>query len=109
MNGIKIFHFGDATIDFMDNIKHLKKFNIGKENIDILFIEYFDNSEETRNFIKEVIKPKYIVYMHIPPSGIFDITEQLTNIEDQDFPEIIIFKGKMGKMRFQKKILGELD
>ncbi len=103
LDGIKILHFGDATVNFDENKTYLENLDLKKEKIDILFLEYFDNSEITRNYVMEIIRPKYIIYMHIPPTQIFSIIKDLNNINDSDFPETIIFKGSMEKMKFQMK------
>ena len=65
MNGVKILHPGDITFEWDESL--LEKFNLGKEKIDVLFSPYFDLSETSIKFINEVIKPKHIIAMHIPP------------------------------------------
>jgi L-ascorbate metabolism protein UlaG (beta-lactamase superfamily) len=68
INNFKILHTGDGPLDF--NQSYYEKFHLDKEKIDILFIEYFGQSVAKKQFVKEVINPKYIIAQHIPPADI---------------------------------------
>jgi L-ascorbate metabolism protein UlaG (beta-lactamase superfamily) len=68
LNNFKILHTGDGPIDF--NRSYYDQFLLEKEKIDILFLNYFALSEKTQQFIQTVIKPKYIIAMHIPPKDL---------------------------------------
>ena len=65
LDGIKIFHPGDITFQWDKDL--LDKFKIGEEKIDIVFVPYFDLSEVSKKYINEVINPKQVIAMHIPP------------------------------------------
>lgn len=65
LNNFKILHIGDGPFDF--NKSYYEQFHLDKENIDILLLEYFGQSDDKKQFVNEVIKPKYIVAVHIPP------------------------------------------
>jgi L-ascorbate metabolism protein UlaG (beta-lactamase superfamily) len=67
LNNFKVLHIGDAPIDF--NKSYYDQFHLENENIDIVF-QGASTSEVTKRFIQEVIRPKYIIAMHIPPKDI---------------------------------------
>ncbi len=67
LDNFKILHIGDAPIDY--NKSSYDQFHLEKEKIDIVF-QGASPSEATKQFIQEVIKPKYIIAMHIPPKDI---------------------------------------
>jgi L-ascorbate metabolism protein UlaG (beta-lactamase superfamily) len=73
LDNFKILHIGDAPID--SNISYYDHFHLEKENIDILF-QGASISEVTKQFIQEVIRPKYIVAMHIPRKDIETESQQ---------------------------------
>jgi len=78
LNGVKIFHPGDITFEWDKSI--LEKFNLEKENIDIMFIPYFDLSEASAKYIKEVIKPKNIVAIHFPPKEFKEASKKFLEV-----------------------------
>jgi L-ascorbate metabolism protein UlaG (beta-lactamase superfamily) len=68
LNNFKILHTGDGPIDF--NRSYYDQFLLEKEKIDILFLNLFSVSAKTRQFVQTVLKPKYIIAMHIPPKNV---------------------------------------
>jgi len=68
LNNFKILHTGDGPIDF--NRSFYDQFLLEKEKIDILFMNFFAVSAKTQQFVQTVIKPKYIIAMHIPPKNV---------------------------------------
>ena len=94
INGIKIFHCGDSNsagkLDY-------ECFRLDKENIDISFLDReFMWSKECAGIdvIKNYIKPKHIVLMHIhhdQNKSFIDVANTLT----EDFPSVKIFEKQM--------------
>ena len=77
-NGVRIFHPGDITYAWDKPL--LEKFYLDKEEIDVVFVPYFDLSETSKRYITEVIKPKYIIAMHIPPKEYKNIKPRFLNV-----------------------------
>ena len=61
-----------------------------KEKIDIMFVPYFDFSETSKKSINEVIKPKYIIAMHIPPEDFKTESGKFLNA----FPGSIVLRNE---------------
>ena len=95
LNNFKILHIGDAPIDY--NKSYYDQFHLEKEKIDIVF-QGASISEVTKQFIQEVIKPKYIIAMHIPPKDI--------EIESKNFlgfyPNGLVFMKPLEKKTLAK-------
>ncbi len=91
LNGIKIFHPGDITFEFDKSL--LVQHNLEKENIDVLFIPYFDLSEASTKYVKEIIKPKHIIAIHIPPADFETARKDFLNT----YPKGIVFEKPMDK------------
>jgi L-ascorbate metabolism protein UlaG (beta-lactamase superfamily) len=96
VNNFKILHIGDGPFDF--NKSYYEQFHLDKEKIDILFLEYFDQSDAKKQFVKEVLKPRYIIAQHIPPAEIGVVSKKFLEI----YPEGIIFVKAMDRKTFTK-------
>jgi L-ascorbate metabolism protein UlaG (beta-lactamase superfamily) len=86
LNGVKIFHPGDITFAWDKSL--LEKFNLEKENIDVMFVPYFDLSESSAKYINEVVKPKNIVAIHIPPKEFKEASKKIL----EAYPGGIVFE-----------------
>jgi L-ascorbate metabolism protein UlaG (beta-lactamase superfamily) len=91
-NGYTIVHVGDAKLAF--NEGYLRTIDWNSYNIDLLFIEYFDRSTPTHDIIKDLIKPKYVILMHIPPGE----EETVRNEPEKVHPRTVVF-GKENETR----------
>jgi L-ascorbate metabolism protein UlaG (beta-lactamase superfamily) len=96
INNFKILHIGDGPFDF--NKSTYEQFHLDKEKIDILFLEYFGQSDYKMQFVKEVIKPKYIVAVHIPPKELETESKQFLNT----YPNGFVFKTPLETKTFTK-------
>jgi L-ascorbate metabolism protein UlaG (beta-lactamase superfamily) len=96
LNNFKILHIGDGPFDF--NKSTYEQFHLDKEKIDILFLEYFGQSDDKKQFVKEVIKPKYIVAVHIPPKELETESKQFLNAYSNGF----VFKTPLETKTFTK-------
>jgi L-ascorbate metabolism protein UlaG (beta-lactamase superfamily) len=63
-NGYSILHVGDAKLS--DNEEYLRTIDWSSYTVDLLFVEYFDQSSQSREIIENMIKPKHVILMHIP-------------------------------------------
>jgi L-ascorbate metabolism protein UlaG (beta-lactamase superfamily) len=68
LEGSCFFHCGDATIQ--DNIKVLQKYSFNNKPVDILFLQSYDTSFVSKQFVAKTIKPDMIIAMHISPEEI---------------------------------------
>lgn len=96
LNNIKILHIGDGPFDL--NKSYYEQFHLDKEKIDILFLEYFGQSDDKIQFVKEVIRPKYIVAQHIPPKEIETESKKFLSIYSNCF----VFKKQLETRTFTK-------
>jgi hypothetical protein len=93
IGGVTFLHAGDAIYDLDDQF--IVSSRIDEEHIDILFIEYFDRSENSANVVKNVIRAGHIIGMHVPPSDV----ELVRDTFRQTYPGGILFEKSMEKKR----------
>jgi len=67
IDGRKFLHVGDAWTE--GKVKTYRKLGLPAERIDVLFLSYFDFSGATAAFVKNELKPRYIIAMHVPTRG----------------------------------------
>ena len=85
IDGRKILHVGDALTD--ENVKTYRSLGLPAERIDVLFLEYFDFSDATAAFVKNELKPRHIVAMHVPTTGDEEDVAKFRNT----YPNAIVF------------------
>jgi L-ascorbate metabolism protein UlaG (beta-lactamase superfamily) len=97
MDGIKIFHTGDCT--GADTIQ-LKNLQLQNRDIDLAFLNFYGfwRGQNKRDFTKEIVNPKKIVLMHIPPKEIESVKESIKKINN--FIDITVFDKSMEKKSF---------
>lgn len=82
LNGRKILHIGDADM----TEENFSTFNLAQEGIDVAFIPYwFFLSSNGRSIVREQIRPKYVVAVHIPPAEAEEVSKQIKAL----YPEAI--------------------
>jgi L-ascorbate metabolism protein UlaG (beta-lactamase superfamily) len=95
LGSFTVLQMGDITIEH--DKTYLDALNFQKEKIDILFLPYFDLSEESNRFVRDIIKPRYIVAKHMPPADY--------EVESQKFlkayPNATVFKYQMEEKVFR--------
>ena len=91
LGGARFLHMGDAFIG--DNEARLKSYPFEQAPIDLVFLNQYDRSPATQQFIARKIKPSRIVAMHVSPAEL---------AEESDAPKIraayphaIVFKQSM--------------
>ena len=73
LSGRRILHVGDAPLPL--NRDRLTR--VGAP-LDIAFVEGYDISEESLNFMSTSLRPKHVVYMHLPKQGRQKLTDAIT-------------------------------
>lgn len=68
MEGTCFYHSGDATV--RENLDVLKDYEYRKKPVDIMFLQRYDTSPTSKQFIAKTIKPNMIIAMHITPDQI---------------------------------------
>lgn len=93
-NAYTFIHLGDARL--ASNEEYLRTIDWNSYSVDLLFMEYFDRSSETRDIIANMMKPKHVVLMHIPAG------EEDTVRDDQEkiHPRTIVFGRENETRRF---------
>ena len=96
IDGLTILHVGDATLN--ENLELFETGGFEKKKIDIVFLEYFDWTEETKAVLDQWMTPDHVVFMHLPPE-----TEKIHQIEAhlaQKFPSAVVFVEPMEEKVF---------
>lgn len=93
LGGKKLLHVGDADT----SAEIFGQFNLDEEGIDIAFIPYwFLLGGEGQAVVREHIKPKQVIAVHISPSEAGKVAAQLK----QTFPEAVAFTSMLEKRRY---------
>jgi len=93
LGGKKLLHVGDADT----SIENFDKFNLDEEGIDVAFLpDWFLLGTEGQSLIRDHIKPKQIVAVHVSPSDGEKVTTQIK----QAFPTAIAFITILEKKQF---------
>ena len=100
-NGYTFVHVGDARLS--DNEEYLRRLDWKSYDVDLLFIEFFDHSDETRDIIEKMIKPNYVVLMHIPPGE----EDGVRNADEKVHPRTVVFGAEGETKRFGKMVKGD--
>ena len=93
LGGKKLLHIGDADTA----VENFEKFNLNEEGIDIAFIPiWFLLGNEGQTIVREHIKPKQIIAVHISPSEAEKVTGQIRQV----FPDAVAFTTLLEKKQF---------
>ena len=93
LGGKKLLHIGDADTA----VDNFEKFNLDGEGIDIAFIPFwFLIGTEGQTIVREHIKPKQIIAVHISP----DESEEVTSQIKQAFPSALAFTTMLEKRQY---------
>jgi L-ascorbate metabolism protein UlaG (beta-lactamase superfamily) len=93
-NGYTIVHVGDARLS--QNEECLRTVDWSSYNVDLLFVEYFDRDSQTQDIVASMIRPKYVVLMHIPPGE----EETIRNTDEKIHPRTVVFGRENETRRF---------
>lgn len=94
INGVKIFHCGDSNASCISDYKH---FRLDKENIDIAFLGrgfMWKPDCDGIDVIRDYIKPKHIILMHIHHDQNKGFIEVAQTVKDE-FPSVKVFERRM--------------
>ncbi|HEX2270553.1 MAG TPA: MBL fold metallo-hydrolase [Pyrinomonadaceae bacterium] len=93
LGGKKLLHVGDADAV----VENFEKFNLDEEGIDIAFIPvWFLLGSEGQTVVREHIKPKHIIAVHISPAEGEEAGQQIREV----FPNAIAFTTLLEKKSF---------
>ena len=93
VGGKKFLHLGDAV----PSVEIFDHYEIDKQGIDIAFLPaWFLTSESGRTIIREHIKPKHIIAVHVGPSEGETLKKQIA----KDFPAADVFSTMLEKRHF---------
>ena len=94
IDGKKLLHIGDADM----TEENFSSFHLAQEEIDVAFIPYwYLLSSSGRSLVREQIRPKHILAVHIPPAEAVQVTEQLGKV----YPDAVPFTRIMEVKSFQ--------
>ena len=93
LGGKKLLHVGDADT----SVENFEKFNLDEEGIDIAFLpDWFLIGSEGQTLVREHIKPKQIIAVHVSPANGEKVAAQIR----QAFPGAIAFTTMLEKKQF---------
>ncbi len=93
LGGKKLLHVGDAET----SVENFERFNLDEEQIDIAFLPlWFLTGTEGQTIIKDHIKPKQIIAVHISPGE----SERTLTQAKQLFPGSVTFTTMLEKKTF---------
>lgn len=93
-NGYTIVHVGDTRL--WANEEYLRTIDWSSYDVDLLFMEYSDDSSPTQDIIVEMIKPKHVILMHISPGE----EESVKNEKRGIHPRTVVFGKENELIRF---------
>lgn len=96
VGGATFLHVGDAVLS--QNLEFFEDGGFPKQEVDIVFLEFFDWSEETVAVVERWMTPDQVVFMHLPPEP-----EQIRQIEarlQQIFPSVVVIAEPMTELTF---------
>jgi L-ascorbate metabolism protein UlaG (beta-lactamase superfamily) len=96
IDGLKIFHSGDNILE--DTTEYLNC-NLFEKQVDVAFLNHngFLKSSINSEFIKNHMKPNYIVLMHIPDSQLSSVKEKVSKLDDS-YPPVFVFNASLEKI-----------
>jgi len=93
LGGKKLLHVGDADT----SIENFANFNLDKEGIDIAFLpDWFLLYSEGQTLIRDHIKPKQLIAVHVSPSNAERVATQVR----QTFPGAVAFTTMLERKQF---------
>ena len=93
LGGKKLLHVGDADT----SVENFERFNLDEEQIDIAFIPFwFLTGTEGQTVVRDHIKPKQIIAVHISPGE----SERTITQMKQAFPGAVAFTTMLEKKAF---------
>jgi L-ascorbate metabolism protein UlaG (beta-lactamase superfamily) len=93
LEGFTMLHVGDAVLP--QNLELFEEGRFSKRAIDVVFLEFFDWTAETKAILDQWMTPDHVVFMHLPPEK-----EKIRQIEArllETFPNAIVFAEPMDK------------
>ena len=96
IEGIRLFHIGDAVLS--QNLDHFNEERFPEPKVKIAFLEFFDWSEETKEFLERRLAPDHVVFMHLPPQK--EQIEKLTRRLSEQFPNAVVFQEPLERRSF---------
>jgi L-ascorbate metabolism protein UlaG (beta-lactamase superfamily) len=93
---VALLHVGDAILPL--NREYFEAEPFSKKKLDLVFLEFFDWSDETKEILQLSMKPDHIVFMHLPP--VIEKIEQYTRHLSEKFSNAVIFKEQMQHQSF---------
>lgn len=95
--GTRVFHVGDAVLE--QNREFFESGRFPDGGVDIVFLEYFDQSMSSQEIVNQWIRADHIVFMHFPPQN--DEIDALSKTLSILFPGSHVFRKPMQSMSFE--------
>jgi L-ascorbate metabolism protein UlaG (beta-lactamase superfamily) len=97
LGGFTVLHLGDTNPQA--NTDYIPKYGLEKETIDIAFLDpFFIQSEAGQKFLRDHIRPKKIILMHMRPNE----TDRYADELGRRYDNILVFHESMEKKIFRK-------
>lgn len=84
VGGLKFLHIGDPSYGQKD----FERLQLFKDKIDVAILPFwFLTAAKGREIINKLIKPVYLVAVHVPPKEVHSITREIA----KHYPEAVVF------------------
>ncbi len=100
LGGTRFLHMGDAFVN--ENEAHLQSYPFEQAPIDFVFLNQYDRSQTTQQFIARKIKPSRIIAMHVSPAELAEESKK-PKIRAA-YPYAIVFKQSMERRSLQIEV-----
>ena len=97
IGGLTMLHVGDATLSH--NLEYFEKGLFEEQKIDIVFLEFFDWSDETKDVLDRWMTPDHAVFMHLPPEP--EKIDQIERRLEATFPKAVVFDEPLQMRTFE--------
>jgi hypothetical protein len=87
--GVRLLHLGDALVN--QSGAYLRGHPFEQSPVDVLFLNQYDRSHTTQQFVAEKIKPSRIIAMHVPPAALEEERKKIRAA----YPHAIVFEQSM--------------
>lgn len=94
MGNASFLHMGDAVLEL--NKEYIQSLDLADQQITAAFLEFFERTPASKKIIEESIKPKKLVFMHLPSDK--ELVNRIIALLKRDFSNAIVLDNPMEKV-----------
>jgi len=94
VGGMKFLHIGDPSYGKKD----FERLQLFKDKIDVAILPFwFLTAAQGREIINQLIKPAYLIAVHVPPKDVHSITREIARY----YPDAVVFSKPYEKQHYK--------